>query len=51
MQIAIGKAEMNVVEVRSYGPRQYRGRDLLMDADMLMRSVEEIWREKSLAGS
>ena len=49
LQIAIGKAEMNVVEVRSYGPRQYRCCDLLMDADMLTRSTEEKLKRKKLS--
>jgi hypothetical protein len=48
LRIAIGKAEMNVVEVRSCGPRQYWCRDLLMDADMLTRSTEENLKKKKL---
>jgi hypothetical protein len=40
LEIAIGKAEMNVKEVHSYGLRLYRCHDLLMDVDVLMRSVE-----------
>ena len=49
LRIAIGKAETNVVEARSNGPRQYRCRDLLMDADMLTRSVEESLKRKKLS--
>ena len=43
------KAETNVVEARSNGPRQYRCRDLLMDADMLTRIVEENLKRKKLS--
>ena len=49
LRIAIGKAETNVVEARSYGPRQYRCRDFLMDAEMLTRSVEENLKRKKLS--
>jgi hypothetical protein len=49
LRIAIGKTETNVVEVSSYGPRLYRCCDLLMDADMLTRSVEENVTRKKLS--
>jgi hypothetical protein len=49
LRIVIGKAQTNIVELRSYGPRQYWCRDLLMDADMLTRSVEENLKRKKLS--
>ena len=49
LRIAIEKAETNVVEVRSYGLRQYRCCDLLIDADMLTRSAEENLKRKKLS--
>ena len=49
LRIAIGKAETNVVEARSNGQRQYRCRDLIMDTDMLTRSVKENLKRKKLS--